>query len=80
MDDVEAARRARWEALFAAVGGRKMIRNGCNVSDTTLWRWVAGNTRPSRVTRGWLDAMCGTHGLAPIYGVEEKGTTNASTK
>ncbi len=68
----------QWTRLFDAVGDRFAVRERCRVSDSTLWRWTRGISRPPESQRAMVNAMCLEHGLAPIFGEEE--TTNASTK
>lgn len=72
----EATRKARWDALFAVVG-KHAVRNACDVSDSTLWRWVVGIATPSSSRRAKVNAMCVRHRLALVFDNETEGSTDA---
>jgi len=60
-----------WAALFDAIGGRVELARVCDVSESTIWRWSRGETRPGTLVRATVNSLCDSHGVARVFHEEE---------
>lgn len=56
-----------WAELLDAVGGRGQLARLLEVAESTIYRWAAGESRPTSVVRDALNRIARQHGVAEVY-------------